>query len=134
MTVHGIAYEALRLLGHVNSKGAVDENREAKYFGVAPSFLNTIQREIFIAEGNDPADLTPLASKNDEFQTTAENAAQIAPVGLAAALAAFDGDANSYSVFSQQYYNNLLPSIRPAHVDVIDHYGVLCDPDMIRSD
>lgn len=52
VTAHDVAVQALKLAGHTDSVGNVDETAESRYLGLAPSLLTALQYEIAAYEGD----------------------------------------------------------------------------------
>lgn len=121
-----IVFTALRALNHTNGSGAVDENRESRYFGIAPAFLTLLQNEIAARRG-DAQTPAPLASLADDLALDDDTAARVLPAGLAMLFALADRDGDVYNHFSQLYYGSLLPSVQPGEVLLADSYGVRND-------
>lgn len=134
VTAKDITRAALKLLGKVNQKGAVEENKQSVYFGLAPAYLTQIQYEIAVAENKEMSALTPVTGLDSVLMIDDVDAQNVAPSGLAYLFASYDHDADMYAVHSQNYHNNLLPSIKPAEVDFDDYYGVRLDTDLITSE
>lgn len=120
---------ALRLLGHGNGYGCVDENREARYFGLAPSYLNVLCAEIAAAEGAQGGDVAGLDS---ELPISDDSARRVLPFGLAMYFAVIDRESDLYNHFSSVYYGTLLPSVRAPEADLTDAYGVLQDESFLE--
>ncbi len=123
MTVKDIALLSLKLLGHVNPQGAVEENRESRYLNVAATFLDPIQLDLLDCENYDftttPTALIDLA---DVLTMQDKTARQVAIYGLARDFCALDGDAERFNLFSIKY-ENAKSNIQVDAPDIIDVYG-----------
>jgi len=139
---------SLRLLGHLNSKGMVDSNKEAKYFNVSPAYCDILQRELLMREGFFNTDnhlaftavtvngvitytaipVPMITSLIDNLKITDDTALRVLPFGLAAYLALIDNDTVMYNTMSLNY-NNAIQSIIVADNKPIDYYGILSDAD-----
>lgn len=117
---------ALILMGHVNELGAVDESREARYFGAAPAYLNILCGEIAGAEGNNTP-VNPINDLEQELDIGEDAAKRVLPPGLAMYFAVLDRDSALYGFFSQLYYQKMLPSLKTGEAVIEDSYGVLKD-------
>lgn len=115
-----VADAALRLICHVGEMGAIDKNREGRYYGVAPSYLTVLQYELAEFENAPP----PMAVTNlsQELDISDEDALKVMPVGLAMYFSLIDRDAELYNHFSSSYYGSLLPSIKNAEVPLGECY------------
>lgn len=121
MTVKDVTMTTLKMMGYVNNFGMVDENKNSKYFRLAPSFLNLIQQEIARAEGiAAPAE---LHSTTDIISVSESSASTAAPAALAMYFAQMEQDNVAYSFWAQQYYNNLLPYIGTIQGAIENVYG-----------
>ncbi|HEX3026805.1 MAG TPA: hypothetical protein VHR42_06220 [Clostridia bacterium] len=118
--------QALRLIGHVNAQGAINENRESKYYAVALSYLTVLQYELLNRE-NSSAVPVPVSDLNDNLLVSDETAYKVIPSGLAMYFSLIDRDTDNYNHFSTVYYNNLLPLIKPDNVVIEDYYGISSD-------
>lgn len=116
---------ALKLLGRVNTAGAVEENRESRYYGMAPAFLTVLQQELSGFENTGAAprveELSQILSVSDE------TALKAMPAGLAMYFSLIDRDSGLYDQFSQIYYGNYLPQMKADETAISDYYGVLTD-------
>lgn len=129
MSVTGkqVTEQALKLIGHVNSQGAVDWNRESKYAKIASAYLTQLQLEILQHENSDAVPAT-VESLDDDLLVLDANALRVMPSGLAMYFALVDHDSDNYNHYSTEYHSNLIPQIQSASDDVIeDHYGVTTD-------
>lgn len=129
MTAKIVVDQALRLLTHVNAAGAVDENREARYYGVAPGYLTLLQYEVAALQ-NRPAQGMAVNTLGDSLALDDDTALRLLPAGLAMYFALADRDDAAYNHFSKLYYGELVPSIKPGEVFLTDYYGARCDPTM----
>jgi hypothetical protein len=129
VTGKAVTLEALRLLARAGDDGAVDESRQARCLGLAPSYLTLIQYET-ASMRNLPAQDLAVASLDEELKVDDDTAARIMPAGLAMYFALIDGDSACYNHFAKLYYETLLPSLKPDECALGDHYGVLADPTM----
>jgi len=129
MTAKTIVDKALAMLAHVNTSGAVDQNRESRYYGIAPAYLTLLQYEIASLQ-NIPAYNIQLTSLAQPLAIDDDTALRIMPAGLAMYFALIDRDDALYNHFSKLYYESLIPSIKPDEVKINDYYGVLTDPTM----
>lgn len=145
-TVKDVTLDALKLLGHGNRFGMVDENREARFFGAAVSYANRIQNEILMRENyyrnDNPAAFTDngdgtytalprpsISAITDTFVCSDDSVDRVVPTGMAVLFAALDGDTDNYSRLAQEYYGNLLPTVVAADEPIEDYYGTESDPD-----
>lgn len=119
---------ALRLISHVSEMGTVDKNREARYFGVAPSYLTVLQFELAQCE-NAPQPL-PVTSLEQTLDLSDKTALEVMPVGLAMYFSLIDRDAALYNHFQSNYYGCLMPSIKSAEVPLKECYLSPGDPMM----
>lgn len=119
---------ALRLVCHVGDLGAVDKNREGRYYGVAPSYLTVLQYEL--AEYENAPSPMPVTSLMQELEVSDQTALKVMPVGLAMFFALIDRDAALYNHFSNSYYGSLAPSIKAAEVTLTEFYLSPNDPMM----
>jgi hypothetical protein len=119
---------ALRLICHVGDMGAIDKNREARFYGVAPAYLTILQYELAEYE-NAPMPL-PVAELSAELELSDETALKVMPAGLAMYFALIDRDATLYNHFQSSYYDSLAPSIKAAEVQLKDCYLSPGDPMM----
>lgn len=117
---------ALRLLGHGNGAGYINETAEARYFGLAPGYLSLLCCEIAKAEGQEgvPA---PISTLGDALPVSDDSARRVLPFGLAMYFALIDRESELYNHFSSAYYGTLLPSVYAPEQDITDSYGVLRD-------
>ena len=118
---------ALRLICHVNAAGAVEQTRQAKYYGMAPAFLTVLQYELAACE-NAGALPEPVTDLQTALSLSDETALKALPAGLAMYFALTDRDSELYNHFSKVYYGGFIPGIRPAEIPLGDYYGVLKDP------
>lgn len=125
ITAKSAVVDALRLMGHVNAMGTVDENREARFFGAATVYLNILCREIARAEG--AQDAPSLTGLNEELPVSNDSAKRVLPFGLAMYFSVMDRDGELYNFFSSMYYGTLLPSVQAPETTLTDYYGVLKD-------
>jgi hypothetical protein len=119
---------ALRLICHVGEMGAIDKNREGRYYGVAPSYLTVLQYEL--AEYENAPQPLPVSSLSQELGLSDETALKVMPVGLAMYFALIDRDAALYNHFSNSYYGELAPSIKAAETPLTECYLEHGDPMM----
>lgn len=119
---------ALKLICHVGELGAVDANRESRYYGVAPSYLTVLQYEL--AEYENAPQPKPISDLSQQIELSDETALKVMPVGLAMYFALIDRDAALYNHFSTTYYGRLVPSIKAAEVPLAECYIKLGDPMM----
>jgi hypothetical protein len=124
-----VAEAALKLICHVNDMGAVDRNREGRYYGVAPAYLTLLQYELAEFEGA-PQPL-PISELLQDIGLSDETALKVMPAGLAMYFALIDRDAELYNHFSQSYYGTLIPEIKAAEVALQECYIHPYDP-MLR--
>lgn len=132
VTAKDAACAALKLCGHVNSMGTVDDNRESKYIGLAPAYLTILVREIGEAE-NSASAAGPVTDMNSVLSVSDDSAVRVLPFGLAMYFALIDRDSELYNYFSELYYEKLLPSIRPDETAIQDYYGVLGDSSLMKA-
>lgn len=125
-TLKQAADAALKLLGHVNEQGSIDENRETKYYGAAAAYANLLQGDLLRREGADAA--APLSGLDDALSVSDPTAQDVLPYGLAMMFAQLDGDADNYNALAAEYYGNRVPMIAADPPDSEDYYGVLDDP------
>jgi hypothetical protein len=111
---------ALRLISHVSETGAVSKNREARYFGVATSYLTVLQYEL--AGYERVPEPMPVTSLEQTLDLSDKTALEIMPVGLAMYFSLIDRDAELYNHFQSSYYGCLIPSIRSAEVPIKECY------------
>ena len=121
MTVKDIALISLKLLGHVNPQGAVDENRESKYLNVAAACLDPIQLDLLDAENNTTT-ANPLTTLTTVLSITDKTARQVAIYGLARDFSSLDGDSERFNLFSIKY-ENAKANIQVDAPDITDVYG-----------
>lgn len=121
---------ALKLTGHVGELGAVDRNREARYYGAAPVYLTVLQYEL--AQRENAPNPRPVTGLDDELGVSDETALKVMPVGLAMYFALLDRDAVLYNHFSSSYYGALIPSIAVSEVPLKECYLSPGDPMMMR--
>lgn len=119
---------ALGLTGHIGTAGAIDKNREARYYGVAPSFLTVLQYELAAREGAPVPQA--VANLSQLLELSDETARRVLPAGLAMYFALLDRDAALYNHFKSCYYEQLAPSVRAAETTVADCYLEPGDPMM----
>jgi hypothetical protein len=124
-----VAEAALKLICHVNDMGAVDRNKESRYYGVAPAYLTLLQYELAEFEGA-PQPL-PISELLQDIGLSDETALKVMPAGLAMYFALIDRDAELYNHFSQSYYVTLIPAIKVAEVPLQECYIHPGDP-MLR--
>jgi hypothetical protein len=117
---------ALRLAGHVGAAGAVDENRESRYIGLAPAYLTLLQGELALRENAAPP--PPVEGPDDALAVSDADALRVLPAGLAMYFALVDRDTELYNHFAKIYYGGLLPATRAPETQLADYYGVLQDP------
>jgi hypothetical protein len=129
MTAKTIVDKALLMLSHGNMAGVVDENRESRYYGLAPAYLTLLQYEI-ASLANLPAVNMQVSSLDKELALDGDTALRLMPAGLAMYFALIDRDDACYNHFSKLYYESLVPSVRPDEVKLEDTYGVSGDPTM----
>lgn len=131
ITARSAVNTALALTGHINGAGAVDANREARYFGAAPAYLTILVNEIANAENLGlPAQI--VRGVDDPLMISETSARKVLPAGLAMYFSALDGDGDLFNHFSKLYYENLLPSVKPGETALTDSYGMTRDPDITR--
>lgn len=122
-----VTEQALSLIGHVNSQGAVDWNREAKYAKIAPAYLTQLQYEIMQHE-NSSVTPAPVTDLDADLLILDSNALRVMPSGLAMYFSLVDHDTDNYNHYSAEYHDNLIPQIQSASDDIItDYYGVTTD-------
>lgn len=119
---------ALKLLGHVNNRGMVDENREAKYYALAPAYVTELQADLLIAENYTGDAVPPLVSLTDSLTISDDTANRVLPSGLAMKFALLDSDSDKLNYYSQMY-SNKLSTVVPADDAITDYYGALSDSD-----
>jgi hypothetical protein len=119
---------ALRLVCHVGEMGAIDKNREGRYYGVAPSYLTVLQYEL--AEYENAPQPLPVTNLTQELELSDETALKVMPVGLAMYFALIDRDAALYNHFQSSYYGSFAPSIKAAEVPLAECYLASGDPMM----
>lgn len=124
-----IADAALKLICHVGELGAIDKNRESRYYGLAPSYITVLQYELSEYE-NAPQPL-PIENLEQEIDLSDKTALKVMPIGLAMYFALIDRDADLYNHFSSLYYEKLVPSIKTAEVKISECYIFPNDP-MLR--
>ncbi|MDR3552398.1 MAG: hypothetical protein P4L75_04665 [Clostridia bacterium] len=120
------ALAALQLIGHVNALGFLDENREAKYLGLAPAYLSILCSEIGAAEGAAGGAAT-VAGLDATLPVSDDSAQRVLPAGLAMYFSVADRETELYNYFSSLYYGTLLPGVRAPEAAITDYYGVLRD-------
>jgi hypothetical protein len=121
-----VAECALKLLGHVGGAGAVDENEQSKYYGLAPAYISVLQYELSLME-NQASLPEPVMDLDTELSVSDSTALKIMPAGLAMYFALIDCDTASYSHFSQLYYGSFTQSIKPAETAIQDYYMLSSD-------
>lgn len=126
ITLKDAADAALKLLGHINEQGSIDENREAKYYGAAAALAEPLQDDLLRREGKIPAG--PLAALTDTLSVSDGTARGVLPYGLAMRFAQLDGDTDGFNAFAAEYYGSRLPTIAAEPPDAEDYYGVRSDP------
>ncbi len=124
-----VADTALKLMCHVNDMGAVDRNKESRFYGVAPAYITVLQYELAEFEGAPPP--LPISVLSQEIGLSDETALKVMPVGLAMYFALIDRDAALYNHFSQSYYGTLIPQIKAAETNIEECYIRRGDP-MLR--
>lgn len=129
MTAKTIADAALALMAHANSAGAVDENRESRYYGLAPAYITVLQDELALALNMDAVP-QPVTNLSQTLEVDGDSAARVMPAGLAMHFALIDRDADKYNYFTELYYGRLLPSVKPDESQLTDAYSVAGDPTM----
>jgi hypothetical protein len=127
MTAKVIVDKALVMLSHVNMAGAVDENRESRYYGLAPAYLTLLQYEIASLQ-NRPAVNMQVTDLVEPLAIDDDTALRMMPAGLAMYFALIDRDDACYNHFSSLYYESLIPSVKPDEIFIEDYYGVRADP------
>lgn len=128
MTVKDVALIALKLLGRVNNQGVVDENREAKYINLSPSYCNILQREL-LREENSVAIPTLISLLTDVFVLNNDTIERVLPFGLARQFAQIDNDPQ-YGVMVTLYENEK-GKINPILLSITDSTGYLSDLDLV---
>lgn len=128
VTAKNVADLALKLIGRVNAAGAVDENRESRYYGMAPAYLTVLQTELAELENTDAP--RPVADLSQMLSVSDETALKVMPAGLAMYFSLIDRDSELYNHFSQVYYGSFIPQIKPDENELEDYYGVLDDDSM----
>jgi hypothetical protein len=117
---------ALKLICHVNDMGAIDRNRESRFYGVAPAYLTVLQYELAEFEGAPPP--LPISALSQNIGLSDETALKVMPEGLAMYFALIDRDAALYNHFSQSYYGTLIPAIKVAETRLHECYIRRGDP------
>lgn len=125
VTAKDAVVAALKLAGHMNVLGAVDENKDSRYFGAAPAYLTILSSEIAAAENR--ALPAPVSGLDDNLPVSDDSAARVLPFGLAMYFSLIDRDSELYNFFSQLYYEKLLPSVKTDEVPITDSYDVKND-------
>lgn len=120
---------ALSLMAYVNSAGAVDENREARYYGLAPAYITVIQDELAAAL-NMSAVPRPVTELSQVLEVDDDSAARVMPAGLAMCFSLVDREPDKYNYFTDLYYGRLLPSVKPDETQLTDAYSAAGDPTM----
>jgi hypothetical protein len=128
VTAKEVVEIALGLAGHVGAAGTIDKNREARCYGVAPSFLTMLQCELAAYE-NAPVP-QPVGSLSQLIELSDETARKVLPAGLAMYFALLDRDAVLYNHFKSCYYGSLAPSVKAAETTLAECYLTPGDPMM----
>lgn len=128
VTAKEVTDSALNLVFHVTEGGALDRTREARYRGVAPSYLTVLQYELAGLE-NQPFS-QPVTTLDDVISLTDKTAREIMPVGLAMYFALLDRDSELYNHFAEIYHSRLTPSVSPGEVKLRECYLKSNDPMM----
>lgn len=115
-----VADAALRLIFHVGEMGAIDKNKESRYYSVAPAYLTVLQYEL--ADYENAPQPQPVADLSQEIALSDETALKVMPVGLAMYFSLIDRDAALYNHFSGCYYGSLVPSVKAAEVRLGECY------------
>lgn len=129
MKAKEIADRALVLLGHVNAAGGLDENREARYYGMAPALLTALQSELSALAGLQPPS-APITDLSQEISLDEALAGRILPAGMVMLFALCEHDSDRYNHYSKLYYGTLLPSVTLGEVPLQDIYGFRGDPEL----
>lgn len=119
---------ALRFIGHVGEQGAIDRNREARFYSVAPTYLTMLQFELAQFE-NAPMPL-PVSDLAQQLELSDETALKVMPAGLAMYFALLDRDAELYNHFQGSYYGSLAPSVKAGETRLAECYLSPGDPMM----
>jgi len=128
-TVREVTQTALKLLGRGGNRGNIDENRESKYFSIAPTTCDSLQTELLICEGYDfdTLPLPPALTSLDDVLTVSDMTARRVMVqGMARDFAALDEDVNKVSFFGVKY-ENAKNQMSPVALQIVDSLGLLTD-------
>lgn len=121
MTAQESYDKAIKLMDESETDGTISDTTDESYLHRAISMIDTLQREIAVAENIEPNEITSL---DDELTISDSSASRVLPYGLAASFALTDRQMDMYAVWDNHYRMNL-GRVKVKFEDYVDDMSVM---------
>lgn len=126
VTCRDVAYKALKLIGHIDEKGNIDDSKEGRYLSVCPEYIEILEK---LAADRMKIELSDeLKDIESELQIEKSVALKVLPTGLAMYFSLMDRDSELYNHFKECFYNDSLKSLKPDETPIFECYIKKNDP------
>jgi hypothetical protein len=121
MTAQESYYKAVGLLDELETDGTISSDTNEAYQYRAIALIDTLQRQIAVAESVEPNEITALT---DTLKISDSSASRVLPYGIAANFALSDRMMDMYAVFDNAYRSEL-SKVKAYAEDYIDDMSAM---------